>query len=523
MSQYLTLPDCLVDQSWRPAASRDESVDLVDYLIGAVISVAVTVVALIISPGMMHWCVLPLLPCGTIIGSDAVRWFRGRYDTFDIKGLIGLYGFHFFYLSPVIYIAGNVEMAYARNPDDWRPWIGGMAFANVIALLAYKLVQRWAQRGEKPRRTIWACVPGRTGPILAVGVVLSAVAFLYLLVRMGGLSGLALARTERDSTEMHRMGLPRMMSIALPMLAFFTLTIFFRGRPWRHRSLGISLIVLGILGMLQLVITGYSTSRGDMVTAAFWILVSIHYLWRPIGRVTIAWMLIPLLAFMWVYAFYKALGLSVFDYVQRGATVEELAARSQRSFASVLLGDMARVDIQAHILWVQTAEPGSYRKRYGMTYVTAPFPAIPLWLWPGKPAHAEKVVAGTELLYGRDFYDPGRRLFSSHAYGLAGEAMLNFGVWSVPFAYAFWGFLVGRFRRYARGIPPGDLRLLMLPVLIHFLINMLPWDSDNYIAFHLIRCGFALAVLLLAVGRVPCPSAAEWFPGQVEQGLPTTR
>jgi len=52
----------------------------------------------------------------------------------------------------------------------------------------------------------------------------------------------------------------------------------------------------------------------------------------------------------------------------------------------------------------------------------------------------------------------------------------------------------------------------MLPVLIHFLINMLLWDMDNYIAHTIIRAGFALTVLWLAVGRIPIPETADSRP-----------
>ena len=41
---------------------------------------------------MWHWFVLPVSLCGFLIGPDAVRWMRGKYDLYDPKGLLGVFG-----------------------------------------------------------------------------------------------------------------------------------------------------------------------------------------------------------------------------------------------------------------------------------------------------------------------------------------------------------------------------------------------------------------------------------------------
>jgi GT2 family glycosyltransferase len=58
---------------------------------------------------LMHWMLLPLSVCGTIVGSDAVRWFRGRYTLFDPKGMIGLAGINFFVIAPLLIVINNME------------------------------------------------------------------------------------------------------------------------------------------------------------------------------------------------------------------------------------------------------------------------------------------------------------------------------------------------------------------------------------------------------------------------------
>jgi hypothetical protein len=498
----------------RPAM-QPESEWIVDYGVAAAAVCMVTIVTVIMAAEAFHWCVVPLVMCGTLMGSDAYRWLRGKFDTFDPKALIGLYGVYFFFLAPLMFVASNAEMPNVRNPPDWRPWLGAMGFANLAGILVYKIVERWAQERAKPLRTKWVMVPGRTGPILCSGIVLSFVSFLYVLNQLGGFAGMARAFTE-DSTSLYGIGAPRIVSYSLPLLCFFALTIY--RRKWSRPSvLPVAFGVLALVGILQVAISGWSTARGESATAVFWVVIGIHYFWRRIGRLTLLWIVIPMILLLWVYSFYKVLGVRTVNYVRGGASVADLVFESQRTFSNFLLGDMSRADIQAYILWVQTENPEAYDKRWGETYVTAVTPVIPSWVWPGKPDHSGKLVAGTELLYGRNYYNPAVRAFSSHAYGMVGEAMLNYGVWGVPVVFGLWGFFVGRFRRYLSTVPAGDLRLLATPFLTYFLLTMPLWDSDNYLAHSMIRAGFALLVLFLAVGRshrrtMACTSASMHVP-----------
>jgi len=148
----------------------------------------------------------------------------------------------------------------------------------------------------------------------------------------------------------------------------------------------------------------------------------------------------------------------------------------------MILGDLSRTGVQGYELYVLTQTPESYDLRYGKTYLTAPSPLIPLWIWPGKP-RSEKTIAGADLIMGRSWYvpyNPYRK--STRVYGLGGEAMLNFGWPAVPFAYAVWGFLVGRLRRRLFHRAAGDSRLLLTSLLSVLCINGLISDLDNILA-----------------------------------------
>jgi len=93
---------------------------IADYAVAAGVSAAVATGFVVYSGAVAHWFLLPLLACATIVGSDAVRWVRGAYDTFDPKGLIGLFGFHFFFLAPLLFVAGRRDDR-AAGADELAP------------------------------------------------------------------------------------------------------------------------------------------------------------------------------------------------------------------------------------------------------------------------------------------------------------------------------------------------------------------------------------------------------------------
>jgi hypothetical protein len=477
-----------------------------DYAIVAAISILIVSISVLFAPAVVHWFLVPVILCGILIGADGVAWFRGNMDTFDVKGLIGAYGYHFFFIAPLMYIVFKGELAFLDNPADWRPWLGKMALLNLVGLTLYKLIQNWSQRGIKPYQKVWLIVPGRAAIVLGFALVAAFASQIFLFVIMGGFRGLAIAFTE-ETTSLYRMGSFRIMGSGLPILILIILTMFFR-RPESQKTSWVEIIlILSFLSGLHILSTGMSTDRGLIVTAIIWMGMIIHYFWRPISPLMIILMILPFIPLMWIYSFYKTIGMEAIKAI-KSDTVSSLSAETGRGLIGTLLGDASRVDIQPYLIYMQKNYPGSYDLRYGSTYLEAVYPIIPFWVWPGKPTNSGKTIAGTELLYGKGYYrqhDPFHR--TNHAFGIAGEAILNFGMVGVPIAYAIMGFIVGRFRRYMRGIPPGDPRLFFLPYVIWFLVNLLLWDSDNYLAHFLMRGSFSVLVCLLIVTRVTIDSS----------------
>src|SRR5262249_21663389 len=72
---------------------------------------------------------------------------------------------------------------------------------------------------------------------------------------------------------------------------------------------------------------------------------------------------------------------------------------------------------------------------------------------------------------------------SSRMYGQVAEAMLNFGYFGVPLAFAVLGFVVGKIVGFSDSLAPEDARRLVLPGMIICSIHMFVQDSENILYF----------------------------------------
>ena len=81
------------------------------------ISAIILIVFLFLNENFWHWFIIPVFICGILIGSDTLKWIRGKFDTFDPKGIIGILGWHSFFLAPLLFIYWDVGMrfTYTRN------------------------------------------------------------------------------------------------------------------------------------------------------------------------------------------------------------------------------------------------------------------------------------------------------------------------------------------------------------------------------------------------------------------------
>ena len=450
---------------------------------------------------MVHWFVIPVFFSGCVIGIDMVNWLRGRLAIFDPVGILGLLGFHFFFLAPLLHVHWDqwVEPWYP-TPQDWRPWLGEMAFLNLFGLLFYCLFRTpWLSRRKVPqRRVTWRIYYQRFFPLLAVAMLLAAGLQLLVYVRFGGITAYIAEATDlsqEGASNFQNLGIVFLISESFPLLALIGFVMFAKNRQWLRRWWVLLAVIVIFLG-LQLLFGGLRGSRSNVVWALFWAVGIIHLWLHPITRKHIVFGLLFLVFFMYFYGFFKAGGLEgLQNAFAGGKALAQLEQDSGRDFQSMLLGDMGRSDVQALMLYRISQPDSDYQYAAGRTYAAATTILLPSTILPDKPPNKSK--EGTELFFGAGTYQPGVWV-SSKVYGLAGEAMLNFGPVAVPFVFIPFGFLVGWVRRCSLTWPTGDSRLLLLPMMVNLCFVVLVSDMDNNVFFLFKNAG--LPTLLIALG-----------------------
>jgi hypothetical protein len=452
-----------------------------------------------------HWFVIPVTLSGILIGIDAVDWFRGRLEIFDPVGIIGLLGFHFFFLAPLLHVRWDVWLEpWYTPPPDWRPWLGYMAILNFMGLCIYRLSRSFGNtpaKHQSKRKIIWTVNQKRFLPVLTIFLLLSATLQLLTYQKFGGVMSYINAATstspstDADSIQFQGMGMIFIVSESFPILAMMGFAVYAQ-KYKRLRTLPVLIGVLMIFLVLQMFFGGLRGSRSNTIWALFWALGIIHFWLRSVTKKEIALGLVFLMFFLYIYGFFKNGGI---EGVQQALQEDRSAAeeKSGRTWKGMLLGDLGRSDVQAFVLYRMMRDNSDYQYAWGRTYFAATTIMIPGAILPNKQPN--KSMEGTNVMSGMGSYNPQEpgKWVASKVYGLTGEVMLNFGPLPVPLAFIVLGFMVGRVKRCLLTWDSKDIRLILLPVMVNFCFVVLISDLDNDIFFLLKNAGFPIVLICL--------------------------
>ncbi|MEB3179196.1 MAG: hypothetical protein VKL59_09230 [Nostocaceae cyanobacterium] len=434
------------------------------------------------SEQFLHWFVIPVTLSGILMGIDAVNWFRSRLNIFDPVGIIGLLGFHFFFLVPLLSVSWDYWMESGITPpSDWRPWLGGMAILNFLGIWVYRIARNLASKpvNYRSKQQIWRIDRNRFPLIISFALIFSGLLQLVVYKSFGGIIGYITAFTDTDNRAGEGMGWLFMLSETFPILAMIRFAVYAK-RKKTMQIWHVFVIVLLIFLVLQILFGGLRGSRSNTIWALFWAVGIIHFWLRPIKKQQIAIGLVFLMLFMYMYGFYKAGGLEGFTTALKGQKARaELAEKKGRGWEPLLLQDLGRSDIQAFLLYRLMRHDSDYEYAWGRTYFGTVTFLIPKAIWPGRPPAAGK--EGIEAQYGRGTYAAGWE--TSKIYGLTGEAMLNFTPFAIPFSFIPLGIAVGLVRRSLLSWKSDDSRLLLLPMLVNLCFVILVGDSLNVLFF----------------------------------------
>jgi hypothetical protein len=353
---------------------------------------------------------------------------------------------------------------------------------------------------EGPVKRIWSLSETRFFALLAVALPVSAVLQAMVYASYGGIVGYIEAATvwsETPRNTMPGMGALFMVSETFPILALMGFVVYARRRP-RCQSWAVLMLALAVFFALAMLFGGLRGNRSNTVWNLFWAVGIVHFWVRPIPSRLIFAGLFFLTVFMYAYGLFKGAGLNAVDALASREDREALAVETGRPLESVILEDFGRSDVQAYLLYRMTVPDSDYEYALGRTYAVAPAILAPRSLWPNRPPNMAK--EGTDAQFGMGTFEP-TVAESSRVYGLAGEAMLNFGPIAVPFAFLLWGLAVGYIRRRLTAWAPGDVRFLLYPLAVVVSFAAVFQDMENQLYF-VIKFGTVPFLLIWLASRV---------------------
>jgi hypothetical protein len=477
-----------MDQQWRMSRPGDDA-------LAVWLSLGISALALS-TANSFHWFLIPTTICGALIGGDALRWLRGRVDAFDPVGIVGVGGFFFFYLAPILHVAWNHWMPEVTGPPDWRDWIGEMAIFNSFGLVAYRLARASGSRASRERTVKWSLQYDRFLRNSILLMILSLALQLWVYSRFEGISGY-IRSFETSPDEFEGLGIVFIFSESFPVVLFLLYVVWakrtFRRVSWLH------LIAIPLFCAFLLLFGGLRGSRSHTIYGAFWAVGVFHVYLRPISRKAIVVGFAAGLVFAYIFGFYKIAGLRGLQSVTDPAARTLLEQQSGRTVKGLILGDLSRSDVQAYLTYRLSTDSG-YSYAWGRTYLGAASLLLPKTIFINR--QPTKVKEGTQLLHGVGKYDP-ENFASARVYGLGGEALLNFGPAAIPPAYWLLGKVVRRCRRWNLQWSSDDSRLLLVPLTVILCYVFLAGDSDNLVVFSLQYFMLPFMLLRASSKRIP--------------------
>ena len=467
----------------RSAFNRRRAFTLVTICVALALSGAIVVSVIAAVPRVSHWSTLAAVACvgvGLVNLRTALRRTTGLFDPFV---WIEAYALYFFGVAPILHVVLGHYIDYPLLPDDMRPWLGRASLINLVGLVAHAFIIRTVAL----RRDVIevAAIP----PPLSVDAgtvtvrriaILSVCALVATVILVGG-PGAYVTQNLARLDGLRGLGSLVLISDLLPM----AIVIFFALKWWRGGITRGAIPILAAAILLQLLLSGLRGSRIQIVFSAIVCVGVVYGAGLRVRRSALAALAIGALAFSFAYTTYKDGGL---DAISGGAS-----ASNERGLDVLLLGDLGRSDVQALLLW-HDATDTDLPHGYGRTYAADVVVHVPSAVRPDLSGWS-KVDYGTQWLVGS--LPEGFRV--GNIYGIAGEAVLNFGAWAFLPALIVWS-LVTRWvllwydeqRRRARPV------FLVAPFLCIFLITVLMSDLDQVI-YMTLRFGF---VPLLVYYRV---------------------
>jgi len=466
----------------------------VNYLISTSITLLIAAVFIVVCPACRHWCLIPLVLCGILAGADIIAWLRKEMDTFDPKAIIaGLFYLNCL-LAPLLHLTYNM---YGKDiyTDNWPIWFGYMACFNAAGIMLFKLAHNLFFKVSRPVKGFWQVAIDRFSgiliPILAISFIASAVVKILFsgLVKEAGIPAGARGYAAHLSWLL-MLGDPSIMLLIMALIYWI-----YRSHPDKLSSRWTVWSIIAVTMVFQFLLLGLRGSRSAVLSVVIIVAVVAHYWLRSFSIKFIVVGICLTFLFVYFYGFYKRFGAKGWEAIYSSQARESMSHEVEggATLTGTVLGNLARADLQAFMLYRLRELKGTFQPVHGQTYMTSALTFIPRAIWSTKPSGV-KTRAGTEI----QGYSGAET--SSRVYGLAGEAMLNFSYYGILPAYFVFGCFLGWFRKKIATMEPSDSRFFLVPLLILTFMFAVTGDSDNWM-FGLLKMG-VLPFIVVFLGSI---------------------
>lgn len=467
-----------------------------NYLISTLIALFIATGFAMASDRCQHRCLIPLMLCGILAGSDIVAWLRKEIDAFDIKALVAGFLYLNCFVAPLFHLYYDTYGERITSPN-WPAYFGYMGYFNAIGIILLKLSHNFLFKRSRPVKGFWQVEPTRFVLVLIPILIVSIAASLVIRFFFGGLirrEGVILFAGGSAAYAHHLswiMMLGDSLFLLMAMAVIYWMSKSDRGKPPRLWTV---LFILLSFVVLQFLLVGLRGSRMVTLSMVFIVAAIFHYRLRQFSVKFILASICMVFIFVYLYSFYKHLGPRGWAAFYSAEARKRMQAERALTPLATLLGSFARADVQASMLYRLGEMGDSFQRLDGRSYAMAFLTFVPRAIWKTKPLKSPKVRAGGEILGYYGLED------SSRQYGLAGEAMLNFGYYGILPAFFIFGSVLGWFRKKIATMEPSDSRFFLVPVLLITFGLAINTDSDNLV-FNLLKIG-VLPLVVVFLGSI---------------------
>lgn len=452
----------------------------------------ISTVAILSEPALWHWFMVPTYVCGFLTGNHITAWILGRADIFSPRTMVGVAGFHFFYVVPILHVVLDTWPSHISGAHDWRASLGTVSSLTLCGLLLYYLVQLLPR---EPVRTPIVQIDERrlkTGVIVLGGA--SFAAWLLLVLQFGGPVGYWMSLAT-DAADLSGYGPLLLVAESWPMTFLVGIMALKReelkAKPW------VVVFLLIVFAILVFATGGLRGSRANVVWPLLIAFALTHNLIFRIRRLYVVLLALAILAFAWLYSFYKMARLGVLSLFRGDVGLTGMVESTQRDLAGVLVGDLGRAGIQA--ILVDRLERGDQAFAYGATYLGDILKFIPFY----DTSVPDKIQVGTVWLYGEGAYEHAG-IESTRIYGLLGEGLLNFGYAAPLIVFVLFGIVARKMDAYyARAVVNESVpSIVIASTFASLAILLVLSDADNAFSFVIRRVAPIALIVYFATRRV---------------------